>query len=89
MADITHTDGVAWNQAALPPRQHRCEAQTTTHSAEGIMQRCACGGARFLSFLSLYDGQAYTPRWVQRNSRRSDPDHYRRPWWVRALRSLL
>lgn len=58
--EISHLDGVPWHQATIPPRLHRCWAQTkgwTGYITE--THRCACGATRTSSH----------QRWWDRNSR--------------------
>ena len=42
-----HKDGVAWNDAPLPPRWHRCKVQTRGYDRLELIERCACGATRF------------------------------------------
>lgn len=52
-----HRDGVDWYDAPLPPRRHRCVAQTRGFMSGGFIERCACGATGF------GDGC-----WIERNS---------------------
>ena len=60
---ISNRDGIAWHEAPIPSRLHRCSAQT-----EGwfdwftLIQRCACGAVRYADL-----GR----KWHGRNSRRA------------------
>lgn len=58
--DIEHVNGVAWHEAPLPRRLHRCKPQTTAWiNIFDQFDRCACGAAR-------YNGRG----WMGRNSSR-------------------
>jgi hypothetical protein len=58
---MTHVDGVAWHEAPLPRRWHRCKPQTSGRLSGGsLIERCACGAVR-------YDGHGV---WIERNQRR-------------------
>lgn len=65
-AEIWHLDGVAWSEAPLPSRWHRCCAQSYGYPSEGLMAvyRCACGGV-------LMDSSS-DAAWLDRNSRRRE-----------------
>lgn len=52
-------DGVHWSDAPVPPRWHRCKAQTQGLLPTGWVSRCACGAIS-------KDGRW----WSRRNSRR-------------------
>jgi hypothetical protein len=56
--EIEHVGGVAWHQAPIPRRWHRCRAQTYGQHGLDQIERCACGGIRL-------NGQV----WLERNSR--------------------
>jgi hypothetical protein len=58
---VTDHEGVAWYDAPVPRRWHRCIPQTLAVHGGRLVERCACGGIRI-------DG----PRgpWMERNSRR-------------------
>ena len=58
---MAHRDGVWWNDAPVPPRWHRCWAQTTGFFEGRRVERCACGAIRYSG-----DGVG----WTDRNSRR-------------------
>lgn len=61
---LENLDGVSWLDAKMPPRLHRCKAQTRGLLATGMVYRCACGG--------ISGGGRW---WSQRNSRRRrNPD---------------
>jgi hypothetical protein len=75
----------------LPPRRHACkpiDVNGVKHEG-GIMQRCACGAARFWAWSDALKPR--TPRWHGKNSNRLFPDlpTYRRPRLVAALRRIL
>lgn len=55
-------DGVSWVDAPVPPRLHRCRAQTRGLLPTGMVYRCACGGIS-------RDGRW----WSQKNTRRKNP----------------
>lgn len=58
--DIQHVDGVAWYDAPLPPRLHRCQTQTSGWlRILTKVERCACGAMRV-------DGNG----WANKNERR-------------------
>lgn len=66
---MKHLGGVPWHEAPLPPRVHRCWAQTDGRiNYFEQVQRCACGGIR----TSAVKGSD----WFERNSRRKDRDPY-------------
>lgn len=44
---LEHRGGIHWNHAALPPRWHRCKPQTRGFMSGEVIERCACGAARF------------------------------------------
>ena len=76
---------MTWDRAPLPPRNHRCQPASTSELIDGIMQRCACGAARFLTTSS-----PRTPRWVGRNTRQGSMlKPYRQPAWARLIKRLL
>lgn len=54
-----HRNGVAWYDAPIPRRWHRCKEQSRYGYDELVRARCACGGYR-------WGGER---RWLQRNSR--------------------
>jgi hypothetical protein len=54
---VVHRDDVPWYDAPIPPRFHRCSAQT--QSLIMGVQRCACGAI----------AQTFGP-WMRRNDRR-------------------
>lgn len=58
-SSIRNVDGVGWWQAKVPPRWHRCKAQTTAMDKLDRIERCACGAIR-------WNGRA----WIRRNERR-------------------
>jgi hypothetical protein len=59
--EVFHLDGVAWPDAPLPARLHRCRAQTRAwQNWFTFVERCACGSIRL-------DGRG----WIDRNERRS------------------
>lgn len=63
---VMHLDGVAWHDAPLPRRWHRCWAQTQG-SVDGLtwIERCACGATR------RSPGMLESPGpWTGRNDRR-------------------
>ncbi|MCW2300614.1 hypothetical protein [Rhodococcus erythropolis] len=44
---IEHRDGIEWHQAPVPPRWHRCKAQTRGWmNLFTYIERCACGAIR-------------------------------------------
>jgi hypothetical protein len=58
--EIWHLDGVAWHDAPIPWRLHRCWAQTFGYvNWFTPIQRCACGAANFDDC-----------GWVEKNERR-------------------
>lgn len=70
---LAHRDGVAWTEAPIPARRHRCTAQTRGRFTGAVVERCACGAIR----------EAGEQFWLERNS--SKPDPPRRPWWRRMF----
>jgi hypothetical protein len=60
---LWNRDGVPWPDAPLPPRFHRCKAQTAgwTNWFEFI-ERCACGAARMNRH----------PLWINKNETRKN-----------------
>ena len=52
-------NGVSWSDAPVPPRWHRCKAQTQGLLPTGWVYRCACGAI-----------SSDARWWSQRNSRR-------------------
>ena len=40
---IEDLDGISWADAPVPPRLHRCKAQTQGLLSSGWVYRCACG----------------------------------------------
>lgn len=72
--EIAHLDGVAWYDAPVPPRLHRCWPQTIgTINYFDTVERCACGGQKSGRF------------WLERNTR----DDSRGLWpivqWTRPI----
>lgn len=64
--DIQHLDGVAWHDAPIPRRQHRCWVQTSGWIGLSQYCRCACGAV----CNSPEKGYpAATWHWMNRNSR--------------------
>lgn len=58
--EVWHLDGVAWADAPLPRRFHRCRPQTKGTTGFFIrVQRCACGAYRDNYLI-----------WIRRNERR-------------------
>lgn len=57
---VEDLNGVAWYDAPKPRRWHRCKAQTRGRFNDLAMDRCACGGVRYV-------GDDF---WIERNSRR-------------------
>lgn len=55
--------GVPWNEAPLPPRMHKCWAQTTGWIGFEQVQRCACGALR---------NPRFGGGWLDKNSSRKD-----------------
>lgn len=63
MSLIIHRDEVPWTEAPLPPRIHKCFAQTVGALDNGnVINRCACGAFRY-----------YPGPWDDVNSRRGKP----------------
>lgn len=60
-SDIDHRDGVAWYDAPIPRRWHRCFVQTDGWLGLTRVWRCPCGA------VALNGGP-----WDERNSRRKD-----------------
>lgn len=59
--ELHHRDGVAWLDAPMPWRFHRCSAQTYGYfNYSEQVERCACGAIRL-------DGRSH---WMNRNSRK-------------------
>ena len=59
LMSLENVDGEPWFEAPLPPRLHRCKAQTRGLLPTGLVCRCACGAI---------SGNGHW--WSQRNSRR-------------------
>ena len=59
---IEHLDGVAWHDAPIPWRWHRCWIQTRGWVKLIRIYRCACG--------AISDNQTGKPIWDERNNRR-------------------
>lgn len=59
LLSLEDRDAVSWVDAPLPPRLHRCRAQTRGILSTGTVYRCACGAIS-------RDGRW----WSQRNARR-------------------
>lgn len=57
---LENIDGVAWHEAPKPWRWHRCKPQTRGRFSDLAVDRCACGGMRYM-------GDDF---WIERNSRR-------------------
>ncbi len=57
---VWHLDGIVWHEAAVPPRWHRCAAQTIVQpvSDPDPLVVCACGAERAEGI------------WIFRNARR-------------------
>lgn len=64
MVDVTHRDGVAWFDAPIPRRWHRCSPQTKGWHNLTLVLRCACGAIGGYEYGRLV--------WDERNSRRKD-----------------
>jgi hypothetical protein len=61
--EVFHLDGVAWHDAPLPDRIHRCQAQTRAWTNWFTrVERCACGSLRC-------DKRG---PWIDKNERRKD-----------------
>ncbi len=58
---VQHRGGVAWHASPLPPRFHRCWAQT---SGPGI-ERCPCGAARMEGFGGWADRNSARRSWFR------------------------
>jgi hypothetical protein len=58
MNEIEHVGGVAWYQAPIPRKWHRCRAQTRGWVRLYGVERCACGAIRL-------NGRV----WMERNTR--------------------
>ena len=58
---IYDLDGVSWSDAPLPPRIHKCSAQTRGRDGFRIVLRCPCGGINDTGGHGL---------WVFKNERR-------------------
>jgi hypothetical protein len=62
-------DGIEWPDAPLPPRWHRCQAQTRGwFTSYGYTERCACGAIR---------GSIHDP-WGEKNQTRRQRAQQRR-----------
>lgn len=62
--NLFHLDRVPWNRAPIPPKEHKCVAQTIGKGLVGeTIERCACGGMRF----------DRTSLWIERNTRGEPP----------------
>jgi hypothetical protein len=59
---FVHKNHMWWHQAPLPRRWHRCTVWSSGPVRGRVVQRCACGGIRWL-------GES---TWIERNSRRRD-----------------
>lgn len=58
--EMAHVDGVAWHDAPVPRRRHRCSPQTKAwYKPFDFIERCACGALR-------RNGGP----WIDRNERR-------------------
>jgi hypothetical protein len=83
---VKHLDGVKWYEAPVPPRRHKCWAQTKGMLPSGEeVERCACGAVKNPKYRS----------WLEVNSRktqdddgiyRSIPSGVKDSWWRRWLR---
>lgn len=58
--EVFHRDGIAWNQAPIPPIDHLCTVQTDGWLFITHYHRCACGAHRF---------PGRSSRWSRLNSR--------------------
>lgn len=68
----------------IPPKGHRCEAVVREAMLTGLMERCACGAARYLDQF-----RPKTPKWSGRNIRLANqPRPYRRSLLVDLIRRL-
>lgn len=59
--DMKHKDGIEWFDAPLPPRLHKCFAQTEGWIGFDQVLRCACGAMR---------NPRFGKTWMDVNSRR-------------------
>jgi len=62
---LESVNGVLWYDIPVPPRWHRCKAQTRGSFDDCYVERCRCGAARF----PVYPGNNV---WLDRNSRRRE-----------------
>jgi len=60
---MEHRNGIAWWDAPVPPRFHRCSVQTEGWIGLSQVWRCACGSVR---------NPGISRRWLDRNSRRKE-----------------
>ena len=44
--EVGHLDGIAWHEAVLPFRFHKCKVQTSGWLDSHLVDRCACGSLR-------------------------------------------
>jgi hypothetical protein len=65
---IESLSGIMWNDAPLPPRWHRCGAQTRGWISLNYIERCPCGATRL----------APGGRWTERNQTRKSQARRRR-----------
>jgi hypothetical protein len=76
----------------LPPRRHACKPVDVNgvKMEGGIMQRCACGAARFWDWSSALEPCRKRPAWHGKNSNRLFPDlpTYRRPRLVALIKRM-
>lgn len=77
---MIHRDGVAWHDAPVPRRWHRCRAQTEAYDGGNreIVKRCPCGAIT----INKRGEKSY---WMQRNT--ASPR--RSPWLSRLIRRVF
>jgi hypothetical protein len=63
---MEHLNGVGWWDAPVPPKGHRCYAQTRALARTAYVRRCACGAISLDSPPAIKHGADH---WLERNSR--------------------
>jgi hypothetical protein len=72
---VRHLDGVPWYDAPVPPKRHRCFAQTIGEESDLIgthttIERCPCGGINMIRWSDIAIGRPGSfDHWMERNTR--------------------